>query len=147
MVSLHLLNCLDTVALLKIRQHKLNLNPGQGWTGHLCDLENHRTAGIPGRPAADHPPRSHHLFFSPLLIYCFTLQYGRWQQCTFKLDASCPACAHQLRRRRRRSGRRRSPSSSKDVHNRNNMDVDNTAKKWKEKGGAEEAREKKATFR
>jgi len=37
----------------------------QGRTGHLCDLENHRTAGTPGRPAADHTPRSHHLFFSP----------------------------------------------------------------------------------
>ncbi|XP_061573946.1 uncharacterized protein LOC133440639 [Cololabis saira] len=26
----------------------------QGRTGHLCDLENHRTAGSPGRPACPH---------------------------------------------------------------------------------------------
>ena len=75
-------------------------------------------------------PITHHAVitcFFPLIIYRFTLQYGRWQQCTFKLDVSCPACAHQLRRRRR------SPSSSKDVQNRNHMDMDNAGKKTERK--------------
>ena len=38
----------------------------QGRTGHLCDLENHRTAGTPGRPAGR--PTTHAAitcFFSP----------------------------------------------------------------------------------
>jgi len=62
-LGLHYVRKLTNEEILVLRE---KLSPHrQGWTGHLCDLENHRTAGTPGRPAADHTSRSHHLFFPP----------------------------------------------------------------------------------
>ena len=47
-LGLHYVRKLTNEEILVLRE---KLSPHrQGWTGHLCDLENHRTAGTPGRP-------------------------------------------------------------------------------------------------